>query len=150
MTEEAPPRISPMRLAARETYFYWMFGTLMTSVVLIAPLALASPVILIWGLHGYLHFALRTASFVLLLLVCGMPANVWFVALLRGRLYEPADPTVDWLPWLPWAEWTVGTRSGGRYLRNGSPLVWLAWWAVFAVPTWGVALLAYGKLFGVW
>jgi hypothetical protein len=137
-----------MRLAVRETYFYCIFGAIMTSIALVAVLALSSPAILMWGLHGYLHCAFRTVCFVVLLLVCGMPANVIFVAVFRGRLYEPADATVDWLPWLPWAEWTVGTRSGGRYLRNGSPLVWLAWWSAFAVPSWAIAFLAYSRLFG--
>ena len=145
MTDERPPDRSGVSLALRETYYYCLFGGPATALLLFFVLILATPLMLLWGSSVYLHTAGRMACFSLILWSCGLPANAIFTVLLRGRLYVPGDPMVDWLPWLPSTRWIVGASDGGRYVLGGSALKLRLWWAAFAVPTWGAALLIYSK-----
>ena len=146
MTEEGPPRRSVAQVVAEETYYYCLFGAPFTAILLILLLLFASPVAVIWGVAAYSQLAARIACFGVILWACGMPANAAFVVLMRGRLYVPGDPIVDWLPWLPSVTWIVGASDGGHYVGSATAGRLRLCWSVFALPTWTVTLLIWQNL----
>jgi len=134
--------------AAFETFWYFALGALPTAIAGSSLLALLWSGVLAEKVDAA-KASLLTKRFLVFgatLFILGAPANMAFTLLLRGRLYVPDDPFVDFLPWLPASASALGLGSRGHYLDAGSSVLLNACWLVLALPVWGAALATYRRL----
>jgi hypothetical protein len=72
--------------------------------------------------------------------LCGVPANLVFIAYFRYHAYIPGDPVVDWVPFVPSGSWVIDPNFRGHFINGGSPELLRQAWVVLAVPVWALAL----------
>jgi hypothetical protein len=134
--------------AAWETLCYFFLGGLSTAAVAALFLGLLWSCELAGAIDANKASVLtkRFLVFAAALFVFGAPANIAFTLGLRGRLYVPDDPFVDFLPWLPASGSALGLGSQGHYLGEASAMALNGWWLVLAIPVWGFTLLTYRRL----
>lgn len=98
------------------------------------------------GLRRAWDWARGPSLAIVLAWLCGLPANLVFIAEFRYHQYIPGDPVVDWLPFFPSGRWVIDESFGGRFINGGSPTL-LAWsWGVLAVPVWLAAVVLTNRL----
>lgn len=128
-----------------ESFFYLLFGGLLTGIIEVL-LWSGAGVLRLIGLHRAWIWARGPSLAIVLAWLCGLPANLVFIAAFRYHWYVPGDPLVDWVPFFPSGGWVIDEAFGGRFINGGSPRL-LAWsWAVLAVPVWWAAIKLKNRL----
>jgi hypothetical protein len=119
---------------------YLFFGGIASLAALAALLTLTFLSSVALGARRAVSLAKQVSVFALVLFAWGLPANVGFTLVMRGRFYADHDPLVDWLPWFPSGSWIIDWSCGGQYLGGGTAWMIAAAWVVFALPVWALAL----------
>jgi hypothetical protein len=125
---------------------YLIFGGPLTAFVLACAVAALGVPAVVLKRPRLGEAARRVAAFGAILFACGMPANVVYTIVLRGRFYTDNDPLVDWLPWLPSELHTIDFACQGRYLGGASAWTLNVAWALLAVPVWVCTLWIFRKV----
>jgi energy-coupling factor transporter transmembrane protein EcfT len=130
------------------TLVYLLFGGVASLLVAVAVgFGVSLGVGFVFGAREGLKWNLRAFCFMLILFLCGAPANCLFTLTLRDRFYTDNDPLVDWLPWVPSGDWIIDIACQGHYLPGGSPWLLRIAWGVLALPVWIVAILIFRRVF---
>jgi hypothetical protein len=106
--------LDSIRLGVSESVFWYptftlpIFAAIWMCALLIC--LILSPKL---GLDRFARWSRNSTLFIASLFVFSLLANAVFVAICRGRIYEPRDPIVDYFPFLPGAlrSWRNACRT---------------------------------------
>jgi hypothetical protein len=128
--------LDSIRLGVSESVFWYptftlpIFAAIWMCALLIC--LILSPKL---GLDRFARWSRNSTLFIASLFVFSLLANAVFVAICRGRIYEPRDPIVDYFPFLP-GEFAIDFACGGHYVHGATHAELESIWLAISIFVW--------------